>query len=125
MTNPNDLRARLRLIESGLAKGGGGGDNGGMDDVLRRITALESDMKEAKAILGRLEPVIVRIDERTKDMPSAKEFGEVKGRVMQLPTGEAFGELKGKLAQVPNWWQMFIFIFAAVGGATWLAHILK
>ncbi|MEO0034257.1 MAG: hypothetical protein RLZZ501_280 [Pseudomonadota bacterium] len=96
-----------------------------MDDVLRRITALESDMKEAKAILGRLEPVIVRIDERTKDMPSAKEFGEVKGRVMQLPTGEAFGELKGKLAQVPNWWQMFIFIFAAVGGATWLAHILK
>lgn len=124
MTEP-DHTLLTTLIVRELEKRGGSGHDGGMDDVLPRVTALEGDMKEVKAILSRLEPVIVRIDERTKDMPSAKEFGEVKGRVMLLPTGESFGELKGKIAQVPNWWQLFIFIFAAVGGATWLAHILK
>ena len=66
----------------------------------QRVAALEADMKEVKSILSRLEPVIarmderiakqgeqmIRIDERTKDMPTAKEFGELKGRVAQLPT---------------------------------------
>jgi hypothetical protein len=108
----------------GLEKKGGGGHDGGMDDVLRRVAALEGDVKDIKATLGRFEPMLVRIDERVKDMPSAKEFGEVKGRVMQLPTGESFGELKGKLAQVPNWWQLFLFIFTAVGGAVFLAKFI-
>ena len=77
-----------------------------MEDILRRIGSLESDMKDVKAALGRMEPLLIRIDERTKDMPSAKEYGEVKGRVMLLPTGEAFGEIKGKLSLVPSTFQM-------------------
>lgn len=110
---------------AGIEKGSGGGHDGGMDDLIRRVSALEGEVKDIKAILTRLEPTIARIDERVKDMPSAKEFGEVKGRVMQLPTGESFGELKGKLAQVPNWWQLFLFIFTAVGGATFLAKYIR
>jgi len=99
----------------GVEKGGGGGHDGGMDDLIRRVAALEGDVKDIKATLTRFEPLLTRIDERIKDMPSAKEFGEVKGRVMQLPTGEAFGELKGKLSQVPSWWQMAGIILAAGG----------
>ncbi|MTJ81758.1 MAG: hypothetical protein F8N37_12170 [Telmatospirillum sp.] len=69
-----------------VANGGGGGHDGGMDDVLRRVSAVEGDMKEVKAVLGRMEPLLIRMDERLRDMPTAKEFGELKGRVAQLPT---------------------------------------
>lgn len=69
-----------------LESGNGGGHDGGMDDVLRRVGALENDMRDVKAVLGRLEPMIARIDERTKDMPSAKDFGELRGRVGHMPT---------------------------------------
>lgn len=115
---------KLASRDRSIDQAGGGGDNGGMDDIPRRVEGLERSMAEVIATLGRLEPMIVRIDERTRDMPSAKEFGEVKGRVMQLPTSESFGELKGKLSQVPNWWQLFLFIFAAVGGSAYLARLI-
>jgi len=65
-----------------------------------RVTKLESDVGEIKGILARMdatmtrfgEPLsrmdlsLARVDERLRDMPSAKEFGELKGRVGQLPT---------------------------------------
>ncbi len=69
-----------------LERGGGGGHDGGMDDVIRRIGALENEMKGVRSVLGRMEPVMARIDERTKDAPSAKEFGQLTGRVMNMPT---------------------------------------
>jgi anti-sigma-K factor RskA len=45
----------------GFAFGGGGGDNGDMEN---RVERLEHDMAEVKATLTRMEPVIARIDER-------------------------------------------------------------
>jgi hypothetical protein len=52
-----------------------------------RLTKLENDMAEVKDLLGKqVVPLLTRIDERLKDMPSGKEFGELKGRVAQLPT---------------------------------------
>jgi hypothetical protein len=58
-----DIRDRLILIKNDLAKAGGGGDNGGMDDVLRRVTALEGDMKAL-----------------------AKDVAEIKGKLSNMPT---------------------------------------
>lgn len=45
-----------------LAKRGGGNNSGGMDGLIRRVEGLEKDVGEIKATLGRLEPMIIRID---------------------------------------------------------------
>jgi hypothetical protein len=82
--------------------------------------AHDSEMDEIRTMLGRLEPMITRIDERMKDMPTGKDFGELKAKVAALPTAEKFGELIGKVGQIPNWWQLFLFVFMAVGGAALL-----
>lgn len=46
-----------------LEKGGGGGHNGGMDDVIRRVSALEGDMK-----------VLI------------KDVSEIKGKLSNMPS---------------------------------------
>ena len=51
-----------------------------------RVSRLEADMLDVKGVLGRLEPLLVRIDTRVSELPSAVEFGELKGRVSALPT---------------------------------------
>ena len=49
-----------------------------------RLIALEGDVREIKIILGRLEPLLGRMDDRLRGV----ELGvaELKGRVSELPT---------------------------------------
>jgi hypothetical protein len=49
----------------------------------------------------RQAEMLVRVEERLRDMPTAKEFGELRGRVSQLPTI----------------WQLAGLIFAIFGAA--------
>jgi len=46
----------------------GGGDGGG--GITWRIERLEKDVDEVRATLSRLEPMIVRIDEKLKHVPN-------------------------------------------------------
>jgi len=116
-----------------LANQGGDDHDGGMDS---RIAHLEADMAEVKVTLGRVEAAmhemlslaqkidvrLTRLEDRSQKQ--SEDIAEIKGRISSLPSADAFGELKGRLANVPNWWQMFIFIFAAVGGAASLHKII-
>lgn len=72
-------------------------------------------MSEIKAVLHRLEPMITRMDERLKTLPSAESFGEVKERLKNLPSAESFGELKGRVASLPTWWVLLAFAVIIAG----------
>ena len=72
-----------------------------------RIAALESSVNDIKAVLQRLEPMITRMDERLKTLPSAESFGELKGRVASLPT----------------WWTLLAFAVIAAGLPALIAKI--
>ncbi len=67
----------------GVDSGGGGPHDPSME---ARIAALETSVNDIKAVLQRLEPVITRMDERLKTLPSAESFGELKCRFASLPT---------------------------------------
>lgn len=47
------------------------GDGGGPHDsgMEARVARLEEDMKEVKQVLGRLEPMLIRMDERLNHLP--------------------------------------------------------
>jgi len=103
-----------------VAKPPGNGDDGGMDDVLRRITALEGEMKEVKNLLSdKLLPLMIRIDERTGNAATKADVGRIDERLKDMPTAKEFGELKGRVGQLPTTIQLVGFVFAifAVSGA--------
>ena len=96
-----------------VAKPPGNGDEGGMDDVLRRITALEGDMKEVKGILSdKLLPLMTRIDERTNNAVTKADVARIDERLKDMPTAKEFGELKGRVAQLPTAIQLVGFVIA-------------
>lgn len=65
-----------------LAGGGEPPDNGSM--LEERVAHLEQDMSQVKEVLGRLEPMIARIDERTKHTVTKEELQAVRGDVAGL-----------------------------------------
>ena len=98
----------------------GGGGPPHTPDMEARVAALEIDVKEVKATLGRLEPMLVRMDERTKDMLARADFirldekiGKIDikldERLKNLPTAEGFGRLEGKVSSLPTWWTLIVF----------------
>ena len=67
------------------------------DGMEARMSALEADTREIKAILGRLEPLLSRMDERMRKLEL--DVAELKGRVSQLPTNvHLIGLVVGVLA---------------------------
>ena len=55
-----------------------------MDDLIRRVTALEDDMQEVKATLGRMEKMLERIELSVQK--GTVEIAELRGKVSQMPT---------------------------------------
>lgn len=57
-----------------------------------RMLAVELDVQEVKGILQRLEPLLGRLDERTRKIEAdtlprvGMDLAELKGRMSQLPT---------------------------------------
>ena len=77
-----------------------GGDGGSQDPVMdARVTRLEDDMRDVRAILARLEPMIVRIDATMPFLAKASDLSdlrtELKGDMASLRT-----ELKGDMASL-------------------------
>lgn len=69
MSEP-DARFFQKMISDELDRRGGGGYDGGMDDVLRRIGSLEGEMKEMKADVKGL----------------SRDVSEIKGKLSNMPT---------------------------------------
>lgn len=69
--------------ERGLQSGGDGGNSDGME---QRVAKLESDVGEIKGILGRLEPMIIRIDERLGHVASSASVAALQEQMKALPS---------------------------------------
>jgi hypothetical protein len=114
----------------------GGGGPPHTPDMEARVAALEIDVKEVKATLGRLEPVLARIDERTKDMVGKADLvrlderiGKIEikldERMKNLPTSESFGRLEGRVSTLPNWWTLLILALITLSFPTILSKLLE
>jgi uncharacterized coiled-coil protein SlyX len=128
MAEPASSARRMPLGETIAPQPGSGGVDSGGDGphdptMEARIAALESSVSEIKAVLHRLEPMITRMDERLKTVPSAESFGELKERLKTLPSAESFGELKGRVASLPTWWTLLAFAVIAAGLPALIAKI--
>ncbi|KXV66615.1 hypothetical protein AD950_01280 [Gluconobacter oxydans] len=68
----------------------GGGDNGGMDDLTRRVGTLETKMDKVQETLVSIQVTLARMEEKaaTKEELSnvRVEVAEMKGRVAKLPS---------------------------------------
>jgi len=95
--NLDDYRTRP------LHSGSGGGTSDGME---ARVKALEDTMQEIRADLKTLLIDTTSIKATIASMPTAKEFGELKGRVDSLPTlpklAALFAVAAGFLAFLPR-----------------------
>jgi hypothetical protein len=61
----------VHKMERGLkGKLASGGDGGYTDDMERRLHRLETDVISIKDVLGRMEPMLARVDEKLKHTPS-------------------------------------------------------
>ncbi|WP_299437009.1 hypothetical protein [uncultured Rhodospira sp.] len=47
-----------------------------MSDLTRRVETLENDMREVKGILARMEPMLIRMDERMNHLATKAELAE-------------------------------------------------
>ncbi len=74
------MLAKLR-DRAKLAGGGGSSNDGGME---RRVAALETDMREVKTTLGRIEALLRGFDDRLRRVEI--DVAGLKGKVSQLPT---------------------------------------
>ena len=115
MTEPDlaFLRRRLRALESRL----GGGDDGGMPpDLAVRVDRLERDVADIRATLGRLEPLIVRIDATVPSLATKAEVERTRG------------ELATQLAEKPSkayLWAVLAALLAAAAVGPGLVGLIR
>ncbi|WP_448204466.1 hypothetical protein [Azospirillum sp. sgz302134] len=70
--NDDEIRSRLNRLEHG-------------QDVLRgEMIALKEVVSDMKTTLSQLVPMMIRIDQKLSEMPSAAEFYELRGRVEEI-----------------------------------------
>lgn len=82
-----------------------------------REAALESDMREVKAILARMEPLlrgiadqVGRLDKRMEALEKRGESFDERLRKLEVETAE----MKGKISQLPTAWTLLTGGFGLV-----------
>jgi len=65
-------------------RAGGGGPEDPM--LERRVEALESDVRDVKAILSRLEAGFARVEEKLSHVALSSEIARLEGRLSQIPS---------------------------------------
>lgn len=90
-----------------IGGGGGGGDNGGME---QRVAALETNVKEIRAVLSRLEPMIVRIDATIPHLATKAEMEKTRSEMLV-----AIGDKPGKTYM---WGIVGVLVATLMAGAT-------
>lgn len=68
--------ARLDRIETSILD-----LNKGVGRLESDVAHLQADVSDIKATLAQLMPMIVRIDQKLTDLPSASEVAELRGRI--------------------------------------------
>lgn len=68
-----------------------------MSDLIARVEHLERDVAEIKSVLGRVEPVLGRID-------------------------RGLAELSGRAGAMPTTWQLITLLVAVMGAVAWFAN---
>jgi hypothetical protein len=88
-----------------------------------RMDVVEKSSSDIKAALGRLEPMLGRMDDRARKLEVdtlpklATDLGELKGRVSQLPTTIAIFTYMGGLVALT-----IVLFGAAFGVLKYLSH---
>lgn len=98
--------AAAKAVAEALATGGGGPHDPGMDALIRRVDQLEGDVKGIKGTLERLEPMIVRIDERLNAVCTKEDLGKVAERVAKI---------EGAVEKLPTTLHLLGFVVAVLG----------
>lgn len=104
-----------------LAGGGGPPHNPGME---ARVTALEANFGDVRAILARLEPMLGRVDDRTRKIET--DVTSMDGRLRKIETdtlpklGSDLARLDGRVSQLPT----ALTVFAYMGGLVTLSMAL-
>lgn len=103
---------------SPLQIGGGGSNSGGMSTLEIRVTNLEGHMKVVRDTLGRMEPVLARIDEKLNHTATKQELtaveAELIGRVSKVEA-ELVGrvsKIEGIVSQLPSTWMVWLAVLA-------------
>jgi len=97
-------RRNTHVLRS-LARDGGGPDDPGM---AARIDRLEADMRDVKAVLGRLEPAIAGISSQLPHLATQASLERIRGDIMTT--------LESKPSR-SSMWTMGIALFALVVAA--------
>ena len=74
-----------------------------------------TDPDEVVDILRRLEPALSRLD--SEQRRQGETLARIEERLRDMPTAKEFGELKGRVSQLPTLWQLAGLIFAIFGAA--------
>lgn len=120
--------AKYKVIEGGgnqssspLEPKSGGGDNGGMDDLIRRVGHLEQSVESIKDTLTRLEPHIIEMHSfataLTPTLATKVDLAEVKALVARTDAIIPTLATKADLADKPGkayLWTVFGVITAAI-----------
>jgi len=96
----SDHAVRIAAIERRLD---GGPDGPGLET---RISRIEEDIRDIRAILGRLEPMIIRIDAQLAHLATKAELADLRA------------ELRADLAEKPSrvyLWGVLAALLAAYG----------
>jgi len=96
----------------GLRTGGGGGT---FDDMEQRVAKLESDVGEIKAILGRLEPMIIRIDEQLRHVASSASVEALHERMKSVASSDSVTALQEQMKALPSKTFVITTVVAIVG----------
>ena len=119
MISPDDFSERSRRIAAAAAqqKALAPGRRTSHDSEMEaRLAAVETGVEHIKVVLGRLEPMIVRMDERSRDMVTRGEFAEMTAAVDKRATSAEtralaidLADVKGRIALLPSAWSVFGF----------------
>ena len=98
--------------QSNLKSSGG---DGTFDDMETRVKTLEDGMKEINSDLKTLLLSTTKIEGKIDGLPSAFEFGQLKGRVDSLPTlaklSAVLGALTAVIVIINNWSVIKVILF--------------
>jgi hypothetical protein len=73
----------------------------------QRVQALETDVKDVKQSLNRLEVAIARIEGVLTQMPKQSDLAVLRSEI---------GEIRGRISNMPTWWMLIVAIIT-----TWSA----
>lgn len=99
-------KAAMLPDEYSVENGGGGGDNGGMDDLTRRVGTLETKMDKVQDTLNAMQVTLAEIKASmaTKDdiSPIRADVSAIKATLEGKASSSSVAELKGRIDSLPG-----------------------